>query len=268
MVVDPVGDNLSNLQQQIQAVYDTHLRNKNVVMSNVITRSAQSLSLAEKRIIFCAIAKMTGKYSPIRITALEYSNTFDMPINQAYQQLKEAADNFFNRYVSLSIPDRKGKKPAQWKIRWLGGYGYQDGEGYVEMSFTPEVTPYLSDLENNFTKYKLSQSWALRSVHSWRLLELFEQMRQTDKKSGKKSPEGWLSIMLEDFWHAMEAPETYRKNFKDLRVKIIEPAVKELTEKDSWVIDWHPVKKGRRVVKLEFYFKKDEQLKIELREQA
>lgn len=237
-------------------------------MSNVITRAAHGLSLAEKRIIFCAIAKMGGTYSPVRITASEYANTFDMPIKQAYQQLKDAAENFFNRYVSLAINDRGDKPPAQWKIRWLGGYGYQDGEGYVEMSFTPEVTPYICDFEKDFTKYQLSQSWALRSVHSWRLLELIERFRDTDKITGKKKPEGWMHIMIEDFWHAMEASESYKKNFKDLRVKIIEPAVKELTEKDGWIIDWHPVKKGRRVVKLEFYFKRDEQLKLELREQV
>ncbi|EPE0899530.1 replication initiation protein [Escherichia coli] len=259
---------MSNLQQQIQAVYDTHLRNKNVVMSNVVTRSAQGLSLAEKRIIFCAIAKMSGKYAPVKITAQEYASTFGMPLNQAYQQLKDAAENFFNRYISLSIPDRKGKKPEHWKIRWLGAYGYQDGEGYVSLGFTPEVTPYLCDLESNFTKYKLSQSWALRSGHSWRLLELFEQMRKTNKETGQKLEDGWLSISIEDFWHAMEATETYRKNFKDLRVKIIEPAIKELTEKDNWLIDWHPVKKGRRVAKLEFYFKKDDQLKLQLRDQV
>jgi plasmid replication initiation protein len=257
---------LSNLQQQIQAVYDQHLRNKNVVMSNVITRSAHGLSLAEKRIIFCAIAKMTGTYSPVRITAQEYSTTFDLPINQAYQQLKDAAENFFNRYISLAMKDRKGKAPAQWKIRWLGGYGYQDGEGYVEMSFTPQVTPYLCDLEKDFTKYQLSQSWALRSVHSWRLLELFERFRETDKVTGKKKSDGWLHIMIEEFWHAMEAPESYKKNFGQLTRRIIAPSIKELTEKDGWIIDWHPVKKGRRVVKLEFYFKKDEQLKLELRE--
>ncbi|WP_431519946.1 RepB family plasmid replication initiator protein, partial [Bacillus cereus] len=33
-------------------------------MSNAITRAAQSLSLAEKRIIFAAIAKMGGQYTP------------------------------------------------------------------------------------------------------------------------------------------------------------------------------------------------------------
>lgn len=259
---------MSELQQQIQAVYDRHLRNKNIVMSNVITRSAHGLSLAEKRIIFCAIAKMGGTYSPVKITASEYANTFDMPVKQAYQQLKDAAGNFFNRYISLSIKDREGKSPTQWKIRWLDGYGYQDGEGFVELSFTLSVTPYLCDLEGDFTKYQLSQSWALRSAHSWRLLELFERFRETDPITKKKKPDGWTHIMIEDFWHAMEAPETYRKNFKDLRVKIIEPAVKELTEKDGWIIDWHPVKKGRRVAKLEFYFKKDDQLKLELKEQA
>ncbi len=255
---------MSKLQQQIQAVYDRHLRNKNIVVSNVITRSAHGLSLAEKRIIFCAIAKMAGVYSPVRITASEYANTFDMPVNQAYQQLKDAAENFFNRYISLAIKDRKDKPPAQWKIRWLGGYGYQDGEGYVEMSFTPEVTPYLCDIERDFTKYQLSQSWALRSVHSWRLLELFERFRNTDKITGRKELEGWLTIAIEDFWHAMEAPETYRKNFKDLRVKIIETAVRELTEKDSWIVNWHPVKKGRRVTALEFHFKRDDQMRLPL----
>ncbi|EFZ8508062.1 replication initiation protein, partial [Shigella flexneri] len=48
------------------------LRGKNVVMSNAISRAAQSLSLAEKRIIFAAIAQMGGKYAPVRITAQEY----------------------------------------------------------------------------------------------------------------------------------------------------------------------------------------------------
>lgn len=248
---------MSNLQEQIQAVYDTHLRNKNVVMSNVITRSAQSLSLAEKRIIFCAIAKMSGKYAPVKITAQEYANTFGMPMNQAYQQLKDASENFFNRYISLSTSDRKGKKPEQWKIRWLGSYGYQDGEGYISLGFTPEVTPYLCELESNFTKYKLSQSWALRSTHSWRLLELFERVRSTDKDTSRKNDGGWLSIMIEDFWHSMEAPVSYQKNFGQLTRRIIEPAVKELKEKDGWVIDWHPVKQGRRVAKLEFFFKRN-----------
>lgn len=244
--------------------YGGALGAKNVVVSNAITRAAQGLSLAEKRIIFSAIAKMNGLSAPVTITAQEYANTFGLPVKQAYEQLKDASENFFNRYLSLSLPYRKGV--MKWKVRWLGSYGYLDGEGCVSMSFTPEVIPYLCDLEEQlFTKYKLSQVGALRSLFSWRLLELFEQMRKSDKKTGEKASDGWLSIKIEDFWYSMEVPESYKKSFGIIRQKVIEPAVKELTEKDSWIIDWHPVKKGRRVVKLEFYFKKDEQLKLELK---
>lgn len=180
------------------------LRGKNVVMSNAISRAAQSLSLAEKRIIFAAIAQMGGKYAPVRITAQEYANTFGMPLKQAYSQLKEASENFFNRYIRFKLNEVSEIDVDVWKIRWLGAYKYNDGEANVLLHFTPQVMPYLCELEDNFTKYQLSQACALRSVHSWRLLELFEQMN-TNKENN-----GWLSISLEDFHHAMESPDSYK----------------------------------------------------------
>ena len=227
------------------------LRGKNVVMSNAISRAAQSLSLAEKRIIFAAIAQMGGKYAPVRITAQEYANTFGMPLKQAYSQLKEASENFFNRYIRFKLNEVSEIDVDVWKIRWLGAYKYNDGEANVLLHFTPQVMPYLCELEDNFTKYQLSQACALRSVHSWRLLELFEQMN-TNKENN-----GWLSISLEDFHHAMESPDSYKTTFGLLRKYMIEPAVKEFTEKDHWMIDWKPIKKGRKVVRLEFWFRKE-----------
>lgn len=227
------------------------LRGKNVVMSNAISRAAQSLSLAEKRIIFAAIAQMGGKYAPVRITAQEYANTFGMPLKQAYSQLKEGSENFFNRYIRFKLNEVSEIDVDVWKIRWLGAYKYNDGEANVLLHFTPQVMPYLCELEDNFTKYQLSQACALRSVHSWRLLELFEQMN-TNKENN-----GWLSISLEDFHHAMESPDSYKTTFGLLRKYMIEPAVKELTEKDHWMIDWKPIKKGRKVVRLEFWFRKE-----------
>ncbi len=231
------------------------LHGKNVVMSNVITRSAQGLSLSEKRILFTAIAKMGGKSGDIRITASEYAEAFGISIDTAYRQLKSASDNFFNRYVTLAVPDRKGV--LNWKIRWIGAYGYQDQEGYVSLSFTPQILPYLVDLEAQFTKYLLKQACALRSLHSWRLLELFEQM------AGKKK-DGWLTISIEEFWHSMDASDSYKSNFSLLRNRVIEPSVKELIEKDGWLIEWEGIKKGRKVAMLKFKFEKDPQGRLDV----
>lgn len=87
---------------------------------------------------------------------------------------------------------------------------------------------------------------------------MFEQM------NGNKDNDGWLSISLGDFHHAMEIPDSYKKTFGLLRERVIEPAVKELTEKDNWIIKWNPLKKGRKIVRIQFWFQKDDQFRMDI----
>ena len=50
------------------------LQNKNIVIANTLTTSAQSLSLSEKRILFAAIAKAGGLKPTVSLSAQEYSS--------------------------------------------------------------------------------------------------------------------------------------------------------------------------------------------------
>jgi len=235
------------------------LKRLNVSMANVVVRSAQSLSLAEKRILIAGIAKLRGKNEAVTLSAQEYAETYDVSLDTAYYQLKTAVENIFERYMQFQVND--GKTEGIARIRWIDGYKYFDDEGYVRFGFGNQIFPYLFELNQGFfTKYQLKQAAALRSVHSWRLLELFEQMRP--EKNGKKLDNGWLHLTLEEFWHAMEATESYKSNFSLLRKWVIEPAIKELTEKDNWIIQWEPIKRGRRVAALKFKFERDQQGKL------
>src|SRR5260364_383537 len=85
-----------------------------------------------------------------------------------------------------------------------------------------------------------------------RLLEMLMQFKGT----------GWRQIDVEDFAKAMDARDSHRKNFAQLRRGIVEPAVKELTEKDGWLIEWIPLKLGRKVTALRFEFRRDPQGKL------
>jgi plasmid replication initiation protein len=96
------------------------------------------------------------------------------------------------------------------------------------------MTPHLTLLRQQFTSYKLKQASALRSIYSWRLFELLMQFKTT----------GVLHIDIDEFFQAMEPPEKYHANFKDLRKRIIEPAVAELKAKDGMEIEWTPKKQG------------------------
>ena len=82
-----------------------------------------------------------------------------------------------------------------------------------------------------------------------------EQQNLSDKDGYR-----WLKMTIEEAHHAFEATSAYKANFSVFKAKAINPAVKELTLKDGWFIEFTPIKKGRKVAILEFKFKKDDQL--------
>lgn len=223
----------------------------NVVISNYIVRSAQTLNLVEKRILMAGIAKLGGVNGEIKLSAQEYADTYGVNIRTAYNELKGAVGTLMKRTLSWQITD--GKKIGTRTTIWVQGYDYFKDEGLVKFRFSEYIFPFLFELEREFTKYQLQQAAALRSIYSWRLLELFEQMK--DKTDGL----GWLSISIEEFWHAMEATESYKTNFQLLRKRVIEPAIKELIEKDGWLIEWEVRKRGRKVSNLLFKFERNPQ---------
>ena len=231
-----------------------------VTMSNALTRAAHGLTLAEKRIIGMAVATLNpkaalrpGEVPTTRILAADYAEMFGVEAHTAYEQLQAAAKALYERSVTFYVPaSRRGGKPlppTRVQMRWVGEARYQQGEGWIEVCWWPKILPHLTGLKKQFTSYQLKQASALRSVYSWKLLELLMHFEST----------GWAEYSIEDFAESMEATEKQRRDFAKLRTKIIEPAVAELVEKDGWLIDWKPVKAGRRVKAVRFDFKRNPQ---------
>jgi len=245
---------------------DKAIGERHVNMSNALTRGAHSLSLAEKRIVALALVKTDSIPAQdlffgvkngwgVTIYAQEYAETYDIDASTAYEQCKHSAQALLDRKWKLIEPSktRKGQTVVM-EGNWVSRIKYEDGAGYVEICFTPHVAPHLLGLRNQLTTYKLKQAAALRSIYAWRLFECLLSWRGT----------GCWKPTIEEFQHAMDAPESCRANFKDLRIRIIEPAVKELREKDNLAIEWEPKKTGRKVVGLVFKFRPDPQGKLDL----
>jgi plasmid replication initiation protein len=234
-------------------------------MTNALTRAGQSLSLAEKRLMMMAVATLDsrkrlqpGEAPTTRIAAADYAEQFGVDSNTAYEALRDAAKHLFSRYITFYEPahKRRGKaiEPTQVQMHWVGRATYHKGEGWVELAWWHELLPHLTGIQRQFTTYQLKQASALRSVYSWRLLELLTRFKST----------GFAEYSIEDFSVAMEATPKQRQNFAAIRRRIIEPAVKELCDKDGWKIDWSPVKAGRKVSGVRFTFERDPQGRLNL----
>ena len=235
-----------------------------ITMTNALTRAGHGLTLAEKRLVMTAVAKLDSRRSPkpgeapaTRITAVEYAETFNVDLDTAYKQLQDGAKQLYQRSISFyEAANRRGKKalePTLVTMRWVGQVHYQKKEGWVELYWWYKLIPHLFGLKKQFTTYQLQQASALRSVYSWRLLELLTRFKS-----------GQAEYTIEDFCASMDATEKQRSDFAKVRTKIIEPAIKELTEKDGWLIQWEPIKAGRKVKALRFNYMRNPQSRLDI----
>lgn len=232
-----------------------------VTMSNALTRAAHGLDVSEKRIVAYALSKLDSKRIPkqnelitFRIVGIDYAETFGIAQNTGYEQLKTASKKLRGRYISFHDPAfiRKGKPLKYTHMNWVSSVTYHEGEGWIEVTFNPQLLPHIMGFANgrgNFTTYQLTKIAHLKSGYSIKLFELLQRFEDT----------GWAYYTIEDFCASMDAPMSHRKNFAKIRTKIIEPAVAEIVEKNNMIISWEAQKLGRKVVALNFTFKKNPQ---------
>jgi plasmid replication initiation protein len=234
------------------------LGDRHVNISNIIAKAAHGLTLAEKRIIACALATLDSKSGKdynaamarglwsVKLVAADYMALFGLSRSNTYEQLKGAADSIIKKQIHLPPT---GKNKIGEKFNWLGGYRYHEGEGWIEIGFTVQVAPHILAQRKNFTSYKLSRASALRSVYSWRLMECLMSWKST----------GVWHVPIEEFHHAMDAAPSHKNDFGVLRQKVINPAIKELRDTENFIITCKPIKAGRKVASLIFEFEPNPQ---------
>ena len=235
-----------------------------VTMSTALTRAGHGLTLSEKRIVAMSIGLLDSKKRrPIalslsdvpvtRITASEYAETFNVDINTAYEQLEDASKNLYQRSITYFEPShvRKSSEIATVKMRWVGAIKYQKNEAWIELQWWPQTFRELTNLRKSFSSYQLQQTTALRSIYSWRMLELLNRFKDT----------GWAEYTVEDFIKSLEIPPSVN-DFGQIRRRVIDPAIKELSDKDNWIIKLTTIKAGRKITRLRFDFERNPQMSL------
>ena len=255
------------LLDPITALATDDARDRYVSMSNRLARSAQGLNLSEKRLVALGLAGTdsvplkslvlaANAGWKMKVTAMAYAEAFGIHPTTAYEQLKSSSEKLFERYVRYEIKDRRGLV-VEKKFRWVSGVTYAPGDGYLELNFTPEIAPHLLGLRKQFTSYKLRHAAAFNSIYAWRLFETLKSWQST----------GLYTTSIENFWEVMEAPPSCRRDFKALRIRIIEPAVAAIITKASMLVEWKPIRAGsRRVTSLEFRFAPNPQGQLDMGE--
>jgi plasmid replication initiation protein len=218
------------------------LKNSIVRKDNRIITACYKLTLNEQRLVLTAIAKVPFDDKipdEVEITAQEFLALFpDIGESNVYKYMDEAVDALANKWIIIDNPIKTKK------FRWIDlKTTYHKGSARIGFAFSRHIIPYLEQLKEQFTRYRLGDISNLKSIYSIRLYEMLMQFQNTT----------FLLIDLDKFKERLGISEKYLV-FKDLRRWVIEPAVNELNKKSHLNISFKSHREGRAIKKLEFFF--------------
>jgi plasmid replication initiation protein len=227
-----------------------------VVKSNHIIEASYRLSIAEQRVILSAISQVR-RDRPISdevlysVTAAEIAQLCGTDSKTAYRDLRSAAERLQTRRVTLNLePDGITIRSKRRRSTvWVQTVDYIDQEGRIEMRFGKDILPYLTGLQREFTQYALSDVAKMTSAYGIRLYELLAQW-----------PEGHRVVALDDLRCWLQLEDRY-PSIKDLKRRVLDPAVEQINEHSPVMLTWSQRKTGRKITHLMFDYALKKQTK-------
>ena len=234
------------------------MKNGLVVKDNALMNASYNLEVTEQRLILLAIisARETGQGitsdSKLEIHASDYAIQFSVAKETAYEALKSAVNNLFERQFSFREETKKGTGIV--RSRWVSRIKYIDDAAILEITFAPDVVPLITRLEEHFTSYQIKQIAQLTSKYAIRLYELLIAWRTTGKV-----PE----LELSEFRNRLGIASNEYTAMNNFKSRVLEPSIKQINEHTDITVTYEQHKKGRNISGFSFRFKPKPQAKIE-----
>ena len=228
------------------------MKNDLVVKDNALINASYNLEVTEQRLILLSIirARETGQGissdSKLEIHASDYASRFDVTKEAAYNALKNAVNNLFERKFSFKEIHKDTNKEIVVKSRWVSRIAYVDDLATLEVTFAPDVVPLITRLEKHFTSYQLKQVAQLTSKYAIRLYEFLIAWRDVGKTP---------VICLSEFRERLGLEMNEYQKMVNFKSRVLEPAIKQINELTDIHVKYEQYKTGRSISGLSFTFK-------------
>ncbi len=213
-----------------------------VVRHNKLIESRHKMTTAERRFVLWNIAKINRddtSFKPFEIGVRDY---FDMiglkQTSNPYEVVKNMHDRLTQRNIGIAYKDKHGKTAFAY-YPWFSELIYEDGR--ISSLLNLKLVPFLLQLKEQFTTIALEQAMILDGFYTGRVYDLLVQYRTI----------GSRKLTAEFLRDRFQITDKY-KQFRDLRLYVVDPALKEINEKTDLYIYYDLIKEGRRFTGFDF----------------
>jgi plasmid replication initiation protein len=241
-------------------------KNKGIALvkkSNQLIEARYNFSVWEMRFFLSVIAQIhrdDEDFKVYRVWFRDIVKMFGLNKNHnSYDLLRDGANKLMDKSFYVRYEDNGSPREVRYHILRKIDYSTLGKEGgrvesqeFIDITIEQEMKPFLLQLQRNFTTYDLKNIVKL-GVYPIRIYELLKQYETFGRRTlGYEE----LKTMLE--------LEHYSA-FGTFYQRVITPAVEEINKNtDLLVYEVEKIKEGKKVVALEFYFrrKNEEELSV------
>lgn len=220
-------------------------RRANVTQGNALARSAQQMTLYEKRLVYIGIASISRDqtdFATTDIPVVELERLFGVSTKAIYKIAKETALSLLERTILIGS-DVEGWTAFQWvsRARYVPAHKHPKGVSSLQITFHEDLKPYLLQLRDNFNSMPLLELLSIPSFNSARLFEVLHH----DSFRGQKA---FLTYEIEDLKKRIGLEGKYAK-FKDFRY-VLDRAQADLAVHTGLSFSYTGVQQGRSYTQL------------------
>jgi plasmid replication initiation protein len=211
-----------------------------VTQSNQLIEARYNLPLCEQRLILTMISRIQPEdedFKAYRLSIKEFAEFIGVDKNSAYRECKKITKTLLTRVIEIEEPGRV------LQTGWVSSAEYVDGSGVVNLSFDPQLKPYLLKLKGNFTSYKLEMILSFKSQYTMRIYTLIKQYERL----------GVRDIPLNQLREMLGLTKNQYKLYGNFKSDLLQPVQRELVEISDLYFEFEEIKYGRRVEVIRFH---------------
>lgn len=223
-----------------------------VVQSNDLVEARHTttpLSTKEQKLILLLISKLKkgdNGFNLMEFSVAEVHDLLGLKGKAQYTRTKQTLKGLLSK--TIEIPFENGDYLLS---NWFSAIRYHNNEGVFEIEFSSMLKPYLLQLKNSFTLYKLENILALNSTHSIRLYELLKKWEKLVE----------VEYPLDKLKDQLGVQPNQYKEYSNFKMRVLKKARTDINAKTDLEFSFKEVKKGRRVSAIKFTIKAKEKQK-------
>jgi len=213
------------------------MKNNLIRKSNFLVEASYKLSAIEQKIVLALASMIKQDDQEFKKYTFQLKDVFGflgLNSNNAYDYMKKITKNLLGKVFTINIPG------SSLQTHWISSANYHEGEGSVEFCFDPQLKPFLLQLKERFTTFKLQEVVQFKSSFSIRMYELLKQYEKI----------GTRTFEIKHLRELLGIEDTQYHLYADFKKRVILAAQEEMSEKSDISFSFEEVKIGHAIGKI------------------